>query len=96
MQRNSRTLGQEILATAVPIIHDGRAVGAVRVTQSVAALHGAVHRVELGLALIALIVLALGLLAGTLIAAGVGRPIRRLEAVAHRVAHGDLTRAGAA
>ncbi len=91
VQRNSRTLGQEILATAVPIIHDGRAVGAVRITQSVAALHGAVHRVEFGLALIALIVLALGLLAGTLIAAGVGRPIRRLEAVAQRVAHGDLT-----
>ncbi len=91
VQRNSRTLGQEILATAVPIIHEGRAVGAVRITQSVAALHSAVHRVEFGLGLIALIVLALGLLAGSLIAAGVGRPIRRLEAVAQRVAHGDLT-----
>jgi signal transduction histidine kinase len=91
VQRNSKTLGQEILATAVPIIHDGRAAGAVRITQSVAALHSAVHRVELGLGLIAIIVLALGLLAGTFIAAGVGRPIRRLEAVARRVARGDLT-----
>ena len=91
VQRQSTTLGQEILATAVPIIHDGRAVGAVRITQSIAALHSAVHRVELGLGLIAVIVLALGLLAGTVIAAGVGRPIRRLEAVARRVARGDLT-----
>ncbi len=91
VRRNSKTLGQEILATAVPIIHQGRAVGAVRITQSVAALRSAVHRVEFGLALIAAIVLALGLLAGSLIAAGVGRPIRRLEAVARRVAGGDLT-----
>jgi hypothetical protein len=37
-QRASRTLGQEILATAVPIIHDGRTAGAVRVTQSVGAV----------------------------------------------------------
>lgn len=91
VQRRSSTLGQEILATAVPIIHDGRAAGAVRITQSVAALNGAVRRVEWGLVLIAVIVLALGLLAGTFIAAGVGRPIRRLEAVARRVASGDLT-----
>jgi two-component system, OmpR family, sensor kinase len=89
-ERYSNTLRQEILATAVPIVRNDRPVGAVRVTQSVSALHAAVRRVELGLALIALIVLALGLLAGALIAAQVGRPLKRLEAVARRVAHGDL------
>jgi two-component system, OmpR family, sensor kinase len=90
VQRNSRTLGQEILATAVPIIRNGRPVGAVRVTQSIGSVNSAVHRAELGLVLIGLIVLALGLLAGAIIAAQVGRPIRRLEQVARRVAHGDL------
>ena len=90
VQRSSKTLGQEILATAVPIIRHGIAVGAARVTQSVAAMRSAVQRVEFGLGLIALIVLALGLLAGVVIASGVGRPLRRLEAVARRVAHGDL------
>ncbi len=90
VQRSSKTLGQEILATAVPIIRHGVPVGAVRVTQSVAAMRSAVQRVELGLGLIALIVLALGLLAGVVIAGGVGRPLRRLEAVARRVAHGDV------
>jgi two-component system, OmpR family, sensor kinase len=89
-ERYSSTLGQEILATAVPIIRNDRPVGAVRVTQSVAALRAAVRRVELGLVLIALIVLALGLFAGALIAAQVGRPLKRLEVVARRVAHGDL------
>jgi signal transduction histidine kinase len=90
VQRNSKTLGQQILATAVPIIRNGRAAGAVRVTQSVAAVHSAVRNVELGLGLIGLIVLALGLSAGAVIAAQVARPLGRLEDVARRVAAGDL------
>jgi signal transduction histidine kinase len=90
VQRTSKTLGQEILATAVPIIHDGRTAGAVRATQSVAAVHHAVLRVELALALIGAIVLALGLLAGGVLASQIARPLRKLEAVARRVAQGDL------
>jgi len=89
--RDSKTLGQAILASAVPIVRDRRPAGAVRVTQSVAAVHSAVRRVELGLVLIALSVLALGLLAGVVIAAQVSQPLRRLEAVARRVARGDLS-----
>ena len=88
--RSSRTLGQQILATAVPIIRDGRPIGAVRVTQSVAAVNGAVRNAVVGLAVVGLIVLALGLFAGLVIAGQVGRPIRRLEAVARRIAAGDL------
>jgi signal transduction histidine kinase len=90
LERASRTLGRQILATAVPMIHDGRVVGAVRVTQSVAAVNDAVLRAQLGLALIAVIVLALGLLAGAVIARQVAQPLRRLEDVARRVANGDL------
>jgi signal transduction histidine kinase len=91
IQRASKTLGQEILATSVPIIHNGRTAGAVRVTQSVSAVHRAVLHAELAIALIALIVLALGLVAGSLLASQIGRPLRRLEAVARLVAHGDLS-----
>ena len=90
VQRASATLGKEILATAVPIIHAGRTAGAVRVTQSVAAVHRAVLRDELAIALMALIVLTLGLLAGGVLAGQIGRPLRRLETVARRVAQGDL------
>ena len=90
VQRASKTLGQEILATAVPIIHDGRTAGGVRVTQSVSAVHRAVMRVEAAIALIGVIVLTLGLAAGGLLAGQIGRPLRRLEAVARRVAQGDL------
>lgn len=90
VQRPSRTLGQEILATAVPILHGGRIAGAVRITQSVGAVHQAVLRTEVELLLIGLVVLAIGLLAGGLLAGQIGRPLRRLEAVARRVAQGDL------
>ncbi len=90
-ERYSQTLHQQILATAVPIIRNGHPVGAVRVTQSVAAVHAAVNSVELRLGLIGLLVLLLGLFAGGLIAAQIARPIKRLEQVARRVAHGDLS-----
>jgi signal transduction histidine kinase len=90
LERTSLTLGQQILATAVPIIRSGQVVGAARVTQSIGAVNDAVRRAQLGLVLIALIVFALGLLAGAVIARQVARPLRRLEGVARRVANGDL------
>ncbi len=90
IERTSATLGERILATAVPILHDGVTAGAVRVTQSVAAVHDAVLKAELAIALIGLSVLALGLLAGAVLAGQIARPLRRLEAVARRVAQGDL------
>jgi signal transduction histidine kinase len=90
LQRPSRTLGEELLATAVPIIHNKLTVGAARITQSVASVQAAVRRAELGLGLVGLIVLALGLLIGALIARQVARPLGRLERVARRVADGDL------
>lgn len=90
VRRSSRTLGRQILATAVPIIHRGRPVAAVRVTQSVAAVSHAVQRVELELALVAAVVLAVGLAAGALLASQIALPLRRLEATARRVAQGDL------
>jgi len=90
LQRPSRTLGEELLATAVPIIHRQQTVGVVRITQSVASVQSAVNRAELGLGLIGLVVLALGLVVGAVIARQIARPLGRLERVARRVADGDL------
>jgi two-component system, OmpR family, sensor kinase len=90
-QRASRSLGQDILATAVPILRGGRPVGAVRVTQSVAAVQHAVHSTIAKLALIAGTVLLLGVLAGAFIARRVAQPLKRLEAAARRIARGDLS-----
>jgi signal transduction histidine kinase len=91
LSRSSVTLGEQILATAVPIVRNDQTVGAVRVTQSVAAVQDAIRRAELGLALVAVIVLAIGLGVGTLIARQVAGPVLRLQRVARRVAQGDLT-----
>lgn len=90
--RSSETLGEDLLATATPIVRNGRTVGAVRVTQSVAAVHRAVRRSVTGLIAIGGVVLLLGLVAGALIARQIARPLRRLEATAGEIAHGDLDR----
>jgi len=91
IERYSRTLHQEILATAVPVVHDGQTVGAVRVTQSIDSVNSAVIRVEIELILIGLIVLLIGLLGGSVLASQISRPLRRLEQVARRVAQGELS-----
>jgi two-component system, OmpR family, sensor kinase len=88
--RPSQTLGTELLATAVPVVHGGRTVGAVRITQSVEAVNSAVGHAIVGLGILSIIVLGLGLVAGALIAQQIARPIRRLGIAAGRVASGDL------
>ncbi len=89
-QRASRTLGENILATAVPVLRRGATIGAVRVTQSVAAVQSAVRSTVLKLVLVAGVVLLLGLLAGGLIARQIALPLRRLEGAARKLAGGDL------
>ncbi|MGE5283099.1 MAG: ATP-binding protein [Chloroflexota bacterium] len=88
--RDSRTLGAQILATSAPVISHERVAGAVRVTQSVAAVHSAVRTAILDLAALAGVVLLFGLAAGAVVAQRIARPIRRLDAAARRVATGDL------
>ncbi len=88
--RHSDTLSADILATSVPILHRGSPVGAVRITQSVAAVDGAVRRSVVGIVLLGIAVLFLGVIAGALIAQRIARPIRRLADAADEVASGDL------
>ncbi len=90
--RSSETLDETLLATAVPVLENGRPIGAVRVTQSVAAVDRAVWRSVAGLALLGAVVLALGLGVGAVIARRIARPLGRLDATARRIAEGDLNR----
>ncbi len=71
--RDSRTLDQTILATAVPVLRSGRPAGAVRVTQSAEAIGRAERRSLLGLAALAAVVLLIGLGVGALLARGISR-----------------------
>lgn len=90
ISRHSETLGTDILATAVPVLEGGRPHGAVRITQSIAAVHRATRASILDVAALGAVVLALGMIAGALISQQIARPIRRLDAAARRVAAGDL------
>jgi len=90
-KRYSKTLSAEILATAVPVYTGASPGGAVRITQSVSTVSAAIRRAWLGLALIGLLVIVLGLVAGAVIARRITKPIVRLDDAARRVAGGDLT-----
>jgi signal transduction histidine kinase len=90
LSRHSETLGTDILATAVPVLEHGRPHGAVRVTQSVDAVHRAVRTSILDVAALGGVVLLLGVVAGALIAQQIARPIKRLDQAARTVAAGNL------
>ena len=89
-ERHSSTLDEDLLATAVPVVHRGEPVGAVRITQSVAAVDRAVRRSTAGLVAVAGLVLFVGLVAGAFIASQMAGPLGRLQSAAHRVSAGDL------
>jgi signal transduction histidine kinase len=89
-ERQSETLDEELLFTAVPVTTEGQIVGAVRVTQSVGAVNDRVRRSVLALVAIGGTALALGLALAWFLADSLSRPLRRLAATARRVEEGDL------
>ena len=89
-ERHSNSLGEDVLYTAVPVLDRGRTVGAVRVTQSVAAVHREVRNDVWALVGVAAVVLLLGLGVAWLLASSLARPLRRLAGTARDVAAGDL------
>ncbi|MSO41652.1 MAG: HAMP domain-containing protein [Solirubrobacterales bacterium] len=88
--RQSETLDEELLATAVPVISGGRVRGAVRVTQSVDAVNSAVRDDILALAGVAALALVIGLGVAWILAGSIARPLRGLAGVARRMAGGEL------
>jgi signal transduction histidine kinase len=89
-ERHSDTLGQDLLYTAVPVTNNGHVVGAVRVTQDLAAVHDRVRRGILALIAIGAFALVLGLALAWFLAGSLSRPLRNLAATARRVEAGDL------
>lgn len=88
--RRSDTLGEDLLYTAVPVLDEGKRVGAVRVTQSVEAVTQRVRRNVLVLVGVGLIALALGLALAWVLAGSLSRPLRALARTARRVESGEL------
>jgi two-component system, OmpR family, phosphate regulon sensor histidine kinase PhoR len=88
--RHSDSLDADLLYTAVPIVDAGRAAGAVRLTQSVDAVHDEVRRDVVALLALGAAVLALGLGLAWAIAGSLSRPLRGLARTARQIAAGDL------
>ena len=89
-RRHSDTLDQDLLYTAVPVVHNGRTVGAVRVTQSLAAVDARVERNVLALVAVGAVALLLGLALAWLLAGSLARPLHALAGTARRLGRGDL------
>jgi len=89
-RRHSQTLGEELLYTTVPVLDDGRRVGAVRVTQSVEALGARARRNVLVLVGVGVVALALGLVLAWVLAGSLAGPLRALARTARRVESGEL------
>jgi signal transduction histidine kinase len=88
--RESESLGESILFTAVPVIHNRQRAGAVRVTQSVGAVQDEVRDDALALIGVGLVALLLGMGVAWVLAGSLARAPRQLAATARRVAGGDL------
>ena len=90
-ERESTTLDMDLTATSAPMIADGKVVGAVRITQSTEAESEAVLDSVGGLALIAVVVLAIGLIAAVIVARELTAPLKAMTESAERIAAGDLS-----
>lgn len=90
VQRRSETLDEDLLLVAVPVTDQGRAVGAVRVSESLADVQAGVLRSWAGLGAIGLAVVTTGLALAWFLAGTLVRPVRRLEETAALLEAGDL------
>ena len=89
-ERHSDLLNEDLLFTAVPVAVNGRAAGAVRITESVDAVKAEQRNDVTALVGVGAVALLLGLVVAWLLAGSLAKPMRGLAATAGRVAHGDL------
>jgi signal transduction histidine kinase len=89
-RRYSATLDEDLLYTAVPVLVRGRPAGAVRVTQSLDAMHERIRRDVLALVAIGGLTILLGLAFAAVLAGSLSRPFRTLARAARRVGGGEL------
>jgi len=88
--RESESLDESVLFTAVPVVHNRQTAGVVRVTQSVDAVQAEVRSDAFALIGIGAVALLLGVGVAWLLANSLARPPRALAATARRVSGGDL------
>ncbi|MCC7104495.1 MAG: HAMP domain-containing protein [Chloroflexi bacterium] len=85
-----RTPGSEVLYAAVPIVSDGRPIGAVRVAYRVEDISETLRSINLNVGLASLAAALLAAAVGAAVARAIANPIRQLARGAHALAAGDL------
>ena len=88
--RNSESPESEVLDVSVPVMDAGQVIGAVRVTFPASAVTDRIHRADLILVTVALIVLVIVSILSLLIARSVTKPLQAVENAAARLGRGDL------
>ncbi|MEI6571451.1 MAG: ATP-binding protein [Actinomycetes bacterium] len=89
--RFSNTLGRDLLYVAVPLVSNGAVIGAVRLSFETSYVTNRIQRVWIGLAALAVAILALVFLVSLRLARIVTQPVSALEAAAKKLGTGDLT-----
>ncbi len=89
-RRFSDTAGGELLLVTVPVVDNGRVVGAVRASASRESVIDRVHRSWIRLAAIGLAVVLGALVLAWILATTVARPLDRLRGTAGQLGGGDL------
>lgn len=88
--RYSAALGDSLFYVAVPVLSGDARLGVVRITAPEAVVSQRVGSQVTGLALVAVISLAIPVAVAVLLAGTVTRPLRRLQTATERIAGGDL------
>ena len=81
--------GEDVLSTAVPIVQNGRTVGALEVEQGLGSVHSEVRQDVAALIGIGALALVLGLGVAWILAGSIARPLRSLGEAARRRTSGD-------
>jgi signal transduction histidine kinase len=88
--RQSDTLGEELLLVTVPITDRNRVIGALRVSAPLGDVESGVRSSWLALALIGVAVVGAGLVLAWVLAGSMARPVEKLSSAAGRLGRGDL------
>jgi two-component system, OmpR family, sensor kinase len=89
-RRFSDDLGEELLLVTVPVVDQGRVVGAVRLSQEMGTVDNQIRQSWIGLGALGFGVVAVGVGLAWILATTLVRPVRNLESVATRLGRGDL------
>ena len=82
--------GPDLLYVAVPVISEGRVVGAVRLAYQIDDLHQTLTRLNIGIGLGAAVTAGLAGILATVSAASISRPVQALSRATRALAAGDL------